>query len=240
VEAALREGFADRRAGTSRLKRWLLRSASEEQRRDVDRFFEAALAAAEGKLAAPEPLRLALFLYTPFDLFHTNTLEILSRAAPGLWKRGDLLVAMRNLDLVAVLDDATAEVKWAWGAGVLDMPHQPSLLANGDILVLDNGTRRRRSRLVEVNPNTRRVVWTYEGNARSPFFTAFGGGCEELPNGDILVTETHRGRAFEITRRGELVWEYLHPSVKLGERMRIYRLTRVAPEAGARLRGQVP
>jgi hypothetical protein len=38
-----------------------------------------------------------------------------------------------------------------------------------------------------------------------------------LPNGNTLITESDRGRAFEITRSGRVVWEYYNPA-RAGER----------------------
>ena len=31
-----------------------------------------------------------------------------------------------------------------------------------------------------------------------------------LPNGNLLITESRKGRAFEIDRHGQTVWEYLN------------------------------
>jgi len=33
-----------------------------------------------------------------------------------------------------------------------------------------------------------------------------------LPNDNILISETSGGRAFEVTREKEIVWEYLNPN----------------------------
>jgi len=30
------------------------------------------------------------------------------------------------------------------------------------------------------------------------------------PNGNLLITESNKGRSFEINRRGEIVWEYFN------------------------------
>jgi hypothetical protein len=38
------------------------------------------------------------------------------------------------------------------------------------------------------------------------------------------------GRAFEITREGEIVWEWLNPAVKANRREQIYRMDRYPPE----------
>ena len=34
---------------------------------------------------------------------------------------------------------------------------------------------------------------------------------QQLPNGNVLITESDRGRLLEVTRAGEIVWEYWNP-----------------------------
>ena len=46
--------------------------------------------------------------------------------------------------------------------------HDPDFLPNGHLMVFDNAGRRRpvagrRSRIVEIDPATRAVVWSYDG-----------------------------------------------------------------------------
>jgi hypothetical protein len=116
-----------------------------------------------------------------------------------------------------IIDKASGEIKWRWGHGILSMPHNPSLLANGNILVLDNQrfpTKFRPphgSRLVEVNPTTNEIEWEYSDENPVDFWTCYIGGCERLPNGNTLVCEGAMGRFFEITPEKQLVWEYVVP-----------------------------
>ena len=35
--------------------------------------------------------------------------------------------------------------------------------------------------------------------------------AQRLPNGNTLITESHCGRLFEVTRDGEIVWEFINP-----------------------------
>ncbi len=34
---------------------------------------------------------------------------------------------------------------------------------------------------------------------------------QRLPNGNTLITESSGGRIFEVTRDGEIVWEFFNP-----------------------------
>jgi len=69
------------------------------------------------------------------------------------------------------------------------------------------------SRVLEINPVTRKVVWAYTGTKRS-FFTPFEGSVQRLPNGNTLVDEAIWGRFFQVTPKGKIVWEYISPYVR--------------------------
>ena len=60
---------------------------------------------------------------SPCDVLHANTLDILGAHPDGSWDDGAVLVCLRELDTVAVLDLARAQVRWSWGAGELSGPH---------------------------------------------------------------------------------------------------------------------
>jgi len=75
---------------------------------------------------------------TRYDLFHTNTLEIVDSDLAGLPTQNGFLICVRELDLVAILDSEVKRVLWSWGPGELDRPHHPSVTREGRILIFDN------------------------------------------------------------------------------------------------------
>ena len=164
-----------------------------------------------------------------FDIFHTNSIEVLNRTIPGFCRDGDLLLSARELDIVVVIDPVKEELVWDWGTGQLDKQHHPSLLENGNVLVFDNGRYRGFSRIVEVNPLTETIEWKYETDPKEKFFSSIRGGCQRLPNGNTLITESNRGRVFEITKEGKIVWEFYNPDVEQERKKRatIYRMMRI-------------
>ena len=124
------------------------------------------------------------------------------------------LISFRVLDTVAIVDRATGDFKWQWGPGQISHQHNPTLLSNGNVLLLDNGAHRRglsSSRIVEVDPATNEIVWQYLPDPLVSFFTHFTGGAERLPNGNTLITEGMTGRLFEVTPSNQIVWEYISP-----------------------------
>jgi len=141
---------------------------------------------------------------------HTNACFVLPN--------GDILTTFRRTDTVAIIDKSTGDIKWRWGPGELAHPHNPTLLNNGNILVFDNGTHRKKgkgfrnySRVVEVNPNTGRIEWEYQADPPHHFYAPIISGCQRLPNGNTLICEGTEGRLFEVTLDKEVVWEFVNP-----------------------------
>lgn len=89
----------------------------------------------------------------------------------------------------------------------------------------DNGTNhplQGRSRVVEVDFDTKEIVWQY---APSPVFSMLSlhiAGTERLGNGNILICEGESGWVFEVMREDEICWEWNGP---FGPRSRAYRLS---------------
>jgi hypothetical protein len=166
-----------------------------------------------------------------FDLIHANSVRFMTHRHLAerhpIYDRGNLMICMRNQDSIGVLDWDRREFVWAWGRGVLEAPHDATVLDSGNVLVFDNGTRRRWSRVVEMNPLTGEIVWQYRSPDPDDFFTESRGGAQRLPNGNTLITESNSGRGFEVTPEGEIVWDYRQPHLNDNDRraviVRLYR-----------------
>lgn len=149
----------------------------------------------------------------PGDVFHTNSVELLDgRLADRVpaFAKGNLLVSMCHLDTIAVVDPALERVVWSLG-GIFALQHDPTVLRDGRLLVFDNNWRPGRSRVVAIDPSTGDVVWEYRGSDETPFYSRTCGTAAELPNGNLMVTASDSGRAFELTPGGEIVWEFYNP-----------------------------
>lgn len=169
-----------------------------------------------------------------YDYYHLNTIETLPDTPLGKrdrrFRAGNLLVCSRHLDWIAILQETSRKVLWSWGPGVLNGPHMPTMLDNGNIMIFDNGTDRGWSRVIEIEPPSGRIVWEYKGNPPKSFFSPWRGSNQLLPNGNILICDAESGRAFETTRRGEIVWEFWNPELLKKQRKRIYRMMRLPVE----------
>jgi hypothetical protein len=71
------------------------------------------------------------------------------------------------------------------------------------------------SRVVEIDPRRKEIVWQYNaensGAALWTFFSSFISSARRLPNGNTLICEGMNGRLFQVTPKGQIVWEYVNP-----------------------------
>jgi hypothetical protein len=77
-------------------------------------------------------------------------------------------------------------------------------------------------------------VWKYEARPGWDFFSYFISGAQRLPNGNTLICEGMTGRLFEVTREGEIVWQYVNPFFDEDERFGrvnlVFRAYRYGPD----------
>jgi hypothetical protein len=129
---------------------------------------------------------------------------------------GNLLVSFRNISTVIRIDRRTGGITWKLGAPPLAGQHAPNLLANGNVLIFDNGPHRLDesfpfSRVLEINPATNEIVWKYQEPRPFNFYSPRISNAQRLPNGNTLINEGVFGRFFEVTSSGEVVWEFVNP-----------------------------
>jgi outer membrane protein assembly factor BamB len=148
------------------------------------------------------------------DVFHTNSITLLDgRLAERLpaFRRGNALVSLLVPNALAVVDLERGEVGWAL-RGRFKSQHDPKPLPDGRLLLFDNrGLDPWRSRVIELDPASGEIAWSYAGSPERPFFSQTCGAVERLPNGNTLVSESDAGRAFELAPDGAIVWEFDNP-----------------------------
>lgn len=167
--------------------------------------------------------RLPGYVRDSGDYLHTNNIDIVEEADAAVFpyaEAGDVLISMRELGTgaIAVVDMDDEVVTWAQ-QGVFSGQHDPDIMPNGNILIFDNRGHfgdHGESRVMEYDPTTREIVWSYVGTEDHPFDSILRSVQQRLPNGNTLVTESDGGRLFEVTADGDLVWEFVNP-VRGGE-----------------------
>jgi len=159
-----------------------------------------------------ERLDLDVFSICPMepraDWVHTNSIVEMPD--------GDLLICCRNIDSLIIIDKKTGDVKWHWGKGHIKHAHMVSYVGDGNVMCYDNGPHRENilvdySRVVIVNIETKKIVWEYVDEAPQNHFSLINCGAQKLPNGNIFITESTKGRIIEVTPEKEIVWEYYNP-----------------------------
>lgn len=151
------------------------------------------------------------------DVTHNNTVQLIGEEFAAHYPEvsaGDLMVCLRNLNLVAIVSPASGKLVWATN-GPWEHPHDPDPLPNGNIMIFDNylvqGTHHG-SAVLEFDPRSRNVAWQYTGDNGRPLRSDIRGCQQLLASGNVLITECDRGRIVEVDRSGEIVWEFVHPA----------------------------
>lgn len=145
------------------------------------------------------------------DSLHLNDVEVFSRhMEEGFFRHGDIMVSLRNINGILVLTPE-GRVKYS-SIGKYVRQHDPDFVDGNTISVFDNnnitGAPNPSSRIVLEHVPSGETEVVFEGTEAVPFFTDIMGKNQWLPNGNLLITETRGGRAFELTPQGEMVWDY--------------------------------
>lgn len=160
--------------------------------------------------------------YSLQDPLHTNSVKVLDHAdAQRLGARvpaaaaGQVLLSFRELagGSVALLDPDQEKIVWI-ARGSWLAQHDAQVTEDGNILVFDNRGHfgpGGGSRVLEFDPASGGVEWVYAGDAERPLDSAIRSAQQQLANGNILITESNGGRLVEVTRDGEIVWEFINP-----------------------------
>ena len=140
---------------------------------------------------------------------------------------GRIISTSYNLSMIYIWNRKERKVDWRYGNKPnkqLSFPHDPTELANGNILVFDNGRYYVAnpdgssavfppdfSRVLEIDPKTNETVWEYRADNPVDFYSTYISSAQRLPNGNTLIDEGSTGRFFEVTPDKEIVWEYISP-----------------------------
>lgn len=146
-----------------------------------------------------------------FDIFHPNDIEPLAPSlAPAFagFSPGDLLISLRNLNMVAVLDRETLELKFH-AYGPWREQHDPDFQPDGTISILSNNPGMAHSTIFSVDPASGHVRELLEDNGLE-FYTDVMGKHDRAANGNWLIVSSLEGRVIETTPSGAPVREYVN------------------------------
>lgn len=127
---------------------------------------------------------------------------------------GNVMISFRRINTIAIVDRQTKQFRWSMRDDSWGTTHDCEMLANGNITCFANGIYTPLnpfSRALEIDPETKEVVWEYRGQPTWTFFSPNISGVQRLWTGNTLICEGQMGRVFEVTPAGEIVWEYVNP-----------------------------
>ncbi len=157
------------------------------------------------------------------SMTHLNDVEELNPAMAGAFPRfaaGDLLLSMRNLNLIMVIDPRTQKVKWHQTGPWLSQ-HDPDFQSNGRISVFSNnndgtanGSLLGGSTILEVDPVRGETTVRYGARPTQRMYSDYRSMHQNVVDGagrtSLLITESYAGRVFEVDSDGEVVWELIN------------------------------
>ncbi len=145
---------------------------------------------------------------------------------------GNVIISSRQASFVAIIG-RDGKIVWRIGPdfteskelraiGQIIGQHHAHIIPKGlsgagNLLVFDNGGAsgygptganmfsRMNSRVLEINPVTLELVWSYDDPG---LYSSNISSAQRLPNGNTLITEGASGRLIEVTKEGKMVWEY--------------------------------
>ncbi len=172
---------------------------------------------------ANSPFRSVLFdtEETEWDPLHVNSVAVVNESFAlqhPFARPGQVLISIRSRNLLALVDREQEQVTWAIH-GPFVRQHDARMLPNGNLSVFDNRGNVGAggpSRILEWDPETLAIVWSFAGSQEDWFYSRTRGMQFPLPNENVLITETDRGRILEVTRSGEVVWEFRNPIEREG------------------------
>ena len=144
------------------------------------------------------------------EAYHANDIEVLTPEfadAFPLFEAGDIMFSLREVNLVAVIDHQTLDIKWVQN-GPWHRQHDPDFLPDGTISVYDNRMGSGSSQIIRIDPVTGKFAATLGREKGISYYSWQRGKHQVLANGNIIVTDPEGGQAFEATEDGTVVWHF--------------------------------
>jgi hypothetical protein len=148
------------------------------------------------------------------DTMHLNDVETFpSYLKEGAFQAGDIMVSLRNINTVLIFRESDHKITHI-SVGQSVRQHDPDFIDGNTISIFDNNNitpkEYGQSRILIKSFADDRSYTYYIGDEENPFFTSVLGKHQWLPNGNLLITESMKGRAFEIDKNGNIVWEFIN------------------------------
>ncbi len=152
---------------------------------------------------------------TTGDTLHLNDVETFpTDMEEGVFSAGDIMISLRNIHSVFVFDPQSKAIIYS-NIGGFSAQHDPDFIDGNTISVFDNNFvsgdhAPQESKVVIFDALAEQSEVYYRGTEENPFYTYKMGKNQWLPNGNLLLTESTKGRAFEVDPSGDVVWQFVN------------------------------
>ncbi len=149
------------------------------------------------------------------DALHLNDVEVFPAAMEeGIFSHGDILISLRNINTILVFDPDNLNIKFIKIGGFVRQ-HDPDFIDGNTISLFDNNNIGpeefgQQSRIIVMDAVSGDVSTYFSGSKSVPFYTDIMGKHQWLANGNLLVTDSENGRAFELNESQEIIWEFVN------------------------------
>lgn len=123
----------------------------------------------------------------------------------------NIICSSRQFEMIFIISKKTGEVTYTLRGNEFNKPfikqHYAHLIPNGldgagNILFFDKGMEK--SRIVELNPITKEIVFEYQGD----FYSETQSSVQKLPSGDYLIGISLEARALIVNKNKNIVKEF--------------------------------
>jgi Arylsulfotransferase (ASST) len=160
------------------------------------------------------------------EVVHLNKVGELPSALAAdfpMFEAGDLVLSIRELNMILVVDPTGSKVRW-WKIGPWLRQHDPQFIPGGRILLFNNNvfnlfgdteprtpvTMHRVSQVMAVDPATGHSEVLFGGVPGENLLSVVRGKVAQTPRGGLLITEADDGRVLETNAARQVIWEYIN------------------------------
>ncbi len=164
--------------------------------------------------------------WNTFDHLEVDWIEDWTHANSVTTRGDDLYLSIRNLSEIVKLSRSTGEIEYRLSEeggfsindGWFEKQHAPDVLGDDHLLIFDNGTTRKTTRVIEVviDPDLQEaeIVWEWPEESEDAWYTGYWGDADRLDNGNTLIAAgaSHVNRMTEVTPDGTIAWQAQWPT----------------------------
>ncbi len=201
-------------------------------------------------------LKLTLEYKENYEFSHFNSIDVIPKNTLekkwSAFKKGNILTSSTTCGCIAIIDRQSGAIVWHHRTPIATglrtshpdnyRTHSAHWLKNGHILFFvnsrdDDASTELFSEVIELDPVTHKVVWSYKAQTSGRFWGNYLGSSYRLENGNTLMTSlANGGNIFEISRDGRLVWEWSNSTESPIFPGSIYRARRISEKTVDALR----